>query len=167
MRVLSKDLLLIAGVLMAAGCGSVATKKSTEVGIEEAIQQESLVGAGQWTAGADSGEVQAGWVKTFDDPMLTAFVVEAQKNNRSLAVAAANVDRSWALARRAGSALMPDANIIALGSRSGTTTDSATADAFTAVSPPTGRQHVQYSMRCSCVMKWPPSSGCISKNWYC
>ena len=48
-----------------------------------------------------------GWIEAFNDPLLNELVAEAQKNNRNLRAAAANVRRAWALARQAGSPLWP------------------------------------------------------------
>lgn len=114
-----------------AGCGSVASKKETEEGAAAGIQQQNLELEEEWRAAADSGEVQAGWIASFEDPMLTALVIEAQANNRNLAIAAANVDRAAALAQRAGAAMLPQANLLGLGSHSGNFEDSTTADSFT------------------------------------
>lgn len=67
-----------------------------------------------WRAAQSSvGDVQVGWVEAFDDPVLTSLVAEAQEHNRNLQVAAANVDRSRALARQAGAALTPSVNLAA------------------------------------------------------
>ena len=53
------------------------------------------------------GPVEAGWIAELDDPVLSALVEEALANNRNLQAAAANVQRSWALAGQAGAALSP------------------------------------------------------------
>jgi outer membrane protein TolC len=81
-------------------------------------------GSQQWSTAANSGTVQSNWIESFGDPALTALVIEAQSNNPSIAAAAANLDRSWALVRSAGAALMPDANLVGLASESGTTANS-------------------------------------------
>lgn len=61
-----------------------------------------------WTAARERiGAVQVGWIANFEDPLLVELVAEAQQNNRNLRAAAANVRRSWALARQAGSPLLP------------------------------------------------------------
>ena len=116
-----------------AGCGSVASKTETEESAAAAVQEQNPQLEERWRAAAGSGEVQTGWIGSFEDPTLTALVIEAQANNRSLAVAAANVDRAAALARRAGAAMLPEANLLGLGSRSGAFTESTTADSFTLV----------------------------------
>ncbi len=108
---------LLAGAL--AGCVTPSQEKvEREVG--QATQQQTPATPAEWVAAAESGAVQAGWIETFNDPALTALVVEAQANNRELAAAAANVDRAWALARQAGSALTPDVNVTGGAARTGT-----------------------------------------------
>jgi NodT family efflux transporter outer membrane factor (OMF) lipoprotein len=133
MRFDAESLCVCLAALAVAGCGSVASKTETEESAATAIQQQNPELEQQWRSAADSGQVQAGWIDSFEDPTLTALVVEAQANNRNLAAAAANVDRAAALARRAGAAMLPEANLLGLGSRSGAFTESTTADSFTLV----------------------------------
>ena len=64
------------------------------------------------------GDVQVGWIASFNDPVLSALVEEAQLNNRDLRAAAANVESSLALSRQAGAALSPQVDLVA-GSNSG------------------------------------------------
>ena len=91
------------------GCSSVRpSAERVERDVGEGVEQQTPETPIEWQAAADSGAVQAGWIETFDDPALTALVVEAQSNNRELAGAAANVNRAWGLARQAGAALKPD-----------------------------------------------------------
>ncbi|MEM8917234.1 MAG: TolC family protein [Pseudomonadota bacterium] len=92
--------------ILMTGCASVAPATQTETA---SISAESLppVPPG-WTAARERvGDVQVGWIADFEDPLLVDLVVEAQRNNRNLRAAAANVRRSWALARQAGSPLLP------------------------------------------------------------
>ena len=131
MRVEAKTSWVCIIVLAVSGCGSVANKNETEQSATAATQQQNPELEEKWRVAADSGEVQAGWIDAFEDPILTSLVIEAQANNRNLAIAAANVDRSAALARRAGAAMLPEANLLGLGSQSGSFTDSTTADSFT------------------------------------
>ncbi len=55
----------------------------------------------------DSAKVQDGWIKTFHDSKLNALVTEAQKNNPSLKIAAARVERATALTRLTEAELKP------------------------------------------------------------
>lgn len=110
-------IVLIAIVL--AGCAAAPSQEQVEQDVDEAAQQQAPSAPTEWGALAEAGTVQAGWIESFNDPVLTALVIEAQTNNRDLAAAAANVDRSWALARQAGAALTPDVSLTAAGARSG------------------------------------------------
>ena len=104
-----------------AGCG--VSQEKVERDVDEAVGQEPPSTPEQWVMAADSGEVQAGWIESFNDPALTALVIEAQSNNRDIAVAAANVDRAWALARQAGAPLTPSIGITAGAARAGSGDD--------------------------------------------
>ncbi|NQY12563.1 MAG: efflux transporter outer membrane subunit [Henriciella sp.] len=75
------------------------------------------------------GPVEAGWLAKLDDPVLTALVDEALVNNRNLQAAAANVQRSWALAGQAGAALSPSVSLSSGTTRSGNIED-AGADSY-------------------------------------
>ena len=101
------------------GCGTAPSLEQVEQDVDQAVQQQVPTAPAQWEAAADAGTVQAGWIESFNDPALTALVIEAQTSNRDLAAAAANVDRAWALARQAGAALTPDVSLTGAGARSG------------------------------------------------
>ncbi|PHR93614.1 MAG: hypothetical protein COA69_02955 [Robiginitomaculum sp.] len=83
-----------------------------------------------WAAvGKRVGDVRVGWVKAIDDPALSKLVNEAQANNKNLQAAAANVDRSWALAKQAGAALSPQVGLSA-GSGGSGNLDGASGGSF-------------------------------------
>ena len=105
--------------LVLAGCGTAPSQEQVEQEVDEAAQQQAPAAPAAWASAAESGTVQTGWIESFNDPALTALVIEAQTNNRELVAAAANVDRSWALARQAGAALTPDVSLSVGGSGSG------------------------------------------------
>lgn len=97
---------LLSTVALLSGCAS----------ISPATQSETLASASQslppippgWTSARERiGDVNVGWIEEFDDPLLTQLVNEALLSNRNLRAAAANVRRSWALARQAASPLLP------------------------------------------------------------
>jgi multidrug efflux system outer membrane protein len=99
---------LVAAVLVVAvvGCAVKQPPETVEM-VEEALPESTDIPP-DWQAGnADTGEVDSAWIESFDDPSLTALVDEALLNNRNLQVAAAQVERSAALARLAGSQLNP------------------------------------------------------------
>ncbi len=108
---------ITAGLL--TGCGAAPSREAIEVDVDRAVESESPATPERWGAESATGAVQVGWIDTFKDPVLTQLVEEAQSNNRTLAAAAANVDRAWALARQAGAALSPDISLAATGGRSG------------------------------------------------
>ncbi|MFW2437801.1 MAG: efflux transporter outer membrane subunit [Arenicellales bacterium] len=114
--------LIPTSVLLAAvltGCAVAPTEEQVEQDVDQAAKSQTPTVPVQWGKAADSGIVQAGWIESFDDTMLTALVVEAQKNNRDLAAAAANVDRAWSFARQAGAALVPEVSLAATGAQTG------------------------------------------------
>ena len=111
--------LIIVGL---AGCG--VSQEQVEQDVADAVGQEPPSTPAQWVMAADSGEVQAGWIESFNDPDLVALVVEAQANNRDLGAAAANVDRAWAFARQAGASLTPSLDLTSGAARTGSLGDS-------------------------------------------
>ncbi|MGI9203157.1 MAG: efflux transporter outer membrane subunit [Woeseiaceae bacterium] len=114
---------LIAAGITLTGCYTAPPRDEVEQEVSEAVRQQPPETPEQWAL-ADAGTVQAGWIESFNDPVLTALVLEAQANNRDLAAAAANVDRAWALARQAGAALVPDVSLGRSAVRSGGFDDS-------------------------------------------
>ena len=102
-----------------AACGGAPTQEQIEQGVDQAAQSQAPTVPKQWGTAADSGTVQAGWIESFNDQALMALVIEAQKNNRDLLAAAANVDRAYSLARQAGAALKPEVSLAAAGARTG------------------------------------------------
>lgn len=74
----------------------------------------------EWAMASERvGVVEPGWLAKLDDPVLVGLVQEAQANNRNLQAAAANVERSWALAGQAGAALSPVVSLNSSASRGG------------------------------------------------
>ena len=78
------------------------------------------------------GDVNVGWIASFNDPVLSALVEEAQANNKNLQIAAANVERSLALAKQAGAALKPNVNLVAGASESGRIDPGGSSSSFNA-----------------------------------
>ena len=73
-----------------------------------------------WSSTVETvGEVNVGWIEDLRDPVLSELVSEAQRNNRDLQAAAANVERSWALAGQAGAGLSPAVSLSSGADRSG------------------------------------------------
>ena len=106
-------------------CGAAPSREAIDADVDQAVESETPVLPEQWGTQSDAGVVQVGWIEIFNDPALTRLVTDAQTNNRDLAVAAANVDRAWALARQAGAVLSPDISLAATGGRSGSSDSSS------------------------------------------
>lgn len=75
------------------------------------------------------GDVEVGWIDALGDPVLVALVDEAQANNRNLQAAAANVERSWALAGQAGAGLSPAVSLSS-GAERGGSVEGRSADSY-------------------------------------
>ncbi len=99
-----RSLVVTALAVCVGSCAVKQPPETTEV-VEEALPRSTEIPA-DWQA-ADTGEVDDAWIASFDDPSLTALVDEALQNNRNLQAAAAQVERSAALARIAGAQLKP------------------------------------------------------------
>ncbi|MEM1132459.1 MAG: TolC family protein [Pseudomonadota bacterium] len=98
--------LLTTSALALSGCATIKPATDRETIEKASASLPELPPA--WTSARERvGDVKVGWIEAYNDPVLTALVVEAQANNRNLRAAAANVQRSWALARQAGSPLLP------------------------------------------------------------
>lgn len=65
-----------------------------------------------WSARADAGAVESGWLAAFDDPQLAALVEEALKNNPDLRAASLQVERAAAAVRVAGGSIYPAVNFL-------------------------------------------------------
>ena len=70
-----------------------------------------------WSSAADSHAIEAGWVSSFDDEILSDLVLEAQHHNRELQGLAADVEQANALTHQAGAALLPSIGLIASAAR--------------------------------------------------
>ena len=112
----AKIILLSGGAIALASCASVTSREEAGAAARENLPEV----AGVWASAQESvGDVEIGWLNVIGDETLSSLVREAQANNKNLQAAAANVDRSWALAKQAGAALSPQVNLVAGGSQSG------------------------------------------------
>lgn len=94
-----KKLLLLSIVFIVAGCAVGPDYKRPAVDVPQAYRYEE---AGGKREAADSE-----WWKQFNDPVLDQLVAAALSNNKSVRVAAANVDRAAGLLMSTRSALFP------------------------------------------------------------
>jgi NodT family efflux transporter outer membrane factor (OMF) lipoprotein len=104
---LTAALLATTGLLSACASTGPATDAETSASAAESLPP---VPPGWTSAREKVGDVKVGWIAAFGDPELEKLVEEALRNNRNLRAAAANVRRSWALARQAGSPRLPSVN---------------------------------------------------------
>lgn len=110
--------LMIASLLLSACSSSPVSQHD----IDEATQAQTPSVTNDRVVAA---EVNAGWINTFNDPVLVQLVEEAQSNNKQLQAAAANVERALALVNQAAAGLKPALNLAAGSSRSGSREGSA------------------------------------------
>lgn len=107
MSILKTGIVTGAALLLAA-CASATSREDAGAAARASLPQTPQA----WASAQEKlGDVEVGWIASFNDPVLTALVDEAQANNRNLQIAAANVDRSRALARQAGAALKPNVGL--------------------------------------------------------
>ncbi len=105
-------LILGAIALSLAGCAA----RSNDADVRQAVQASVPNLPPVWQVdGALPGDVEIGWIEKLNDPVLSAYVREAQLANRDILAAAANVEVAYALARQARSGLLPsvDASVTA------------------------------------------------------
>ncbi len=108
--------ILAGAALSLVACASITSREEAGAAARASIPETPKA----WAAAQQAlGDVEVGWIAAFNDPVLTALVKEAQSNNKNLQVAAANVDRSRALARQAGAALKPNLGLNVGASESG------------------------------------------------
>ncbi|MEM9706454.1 MAG: efflux transporter outer membrane subunit [Pseudomonadota bacterium] len=114
-RNLLRTLLFGSFALMSA-CASITTRDEAGGAAKSSLPETPRA----WAMAQEKiGNVEVGWIASFNDPTLSALVAEAQENNKNLQAAAANVDRARALARQAGAALKPSVTGFAGGSEGG------------------------------------------------
>ncbi|WP_028579906.1 TolC family protein [Desulfogranum japonicum] len=103
--------LLICLSALCAGCaGQIATHEEAVESVRAGEMRERLEG-NQWSAKSNQGEVDDGWLKSFNDPTLLSLVQEAEQNNFELQIAAAKIDQAMALTNKAGASLKPSVDL--------------------------------------------------------
>jgi outer membrane protein, multidrug efflux system len=102
-------------VAMLAGCALTTPPTHDEV-VGRALPATTKIPAA-WKADAGGGAVPAEWVSTFNDPQLSAIVVEAMANNTNLRVAAARVEIAQQSVTVVGASMLPQVGA-QLGGRS-------------------------------------------------
>jgi multidrug efflux system outer membrane protein len=119
----------ITSVVFFPACKSAAPPPTTEEVLEEALPETTEVPEGFKAAEfVDTGAVDDGWIKNFNDPELEKLVDEAMRNNLNLRIAATQIDAAAAAAVVAGARLKPTVNL-GLGATGSGTSSSGSGDA--------------------------------------
>lgn len=121
----STIILCVSVLPLFVSCSSTRSRQKTESAVKHATLGEVPATPDVWTAAAEAGDITVGWIETFEDTTLSKLVEEAQANNKDMRAAAANVERSRALAVQAGAGLKPSVGLSAGGLRSGNIDTSA------------------------------------------
>ena len=125
----NKFRLAILSVTIAAAIGGCAGGESRVEDAREATRINLPELPDQWASMQEQvGDVEVSWLEKLNDPVLSALIMEAQANNRSLQAMAANVDSARALSNQAASSLSPQLNATAGGGSSGMVDGSASGN---------------------------------------
>ena len=111
-------------VLSISGCATKPAPKTDEV-VSKALPGSTEIPE-RWAAAAAGEAVEAGWLESFNDPVLSDLVNEAMQNNLSLRAAVANLDIAAGLATQAGALLIPAIDVSGGASQTGRGSDGAT-----------------------------------------
>lgn len=124
----SRVLLFVGLIAALTGCVT-PSQSEVESEVDRATADSLPDVSDAWRMAGDGGPVNVGWIESFDDPLLTKLVAEAQANNLNLAAAAAGVEQARALARQAGAGLAPSINLDLGASRGGQLNSNAVSPA--------------------------------------
>lgn len=114
----SWQIALSALLILTIGCATKPSPTTDEV-VEQALPENTKIPQ-EWSAQVqDTGKVDDGWIKTFNDPQLEELIEEALRYNLNLRQAAAQVDISKELITQSRSQLMPTVGAVAGGSETG------------------------------------------------
>ncbi len=109
---------ILAGLLVAVlftGCITKDPPTAAEIR-QQSGTEEKLKNITAWKEGTSAtGPIQDNWLATFEDPQLTALVIEAMANNPDLRVSAARVEPSAQYVEMAKASLRPAVNILGTG----------------------------------------------------
>ncbi len=126
MQSLSLSFSTIFAAFLLSACTSITSSEKVDAAARESTREQITSTPDAWSTSANEGAKTVDWVASFNDQTLQKLVEEAQANNKDLQAAAANVERSRALAAQAGASLKPALNLSSGGTRSGNA-DSSTA----------------------------------------
>ena len=126
MKIANKILILFVLALMLASCSwKRYDRKTEERAAQESIENEvkDIDPGTEWATKTTEIEyvpISVEWLSTFNDPILLELIEEGKSNNRTLKIAAANVEIAWLLAEQAKAGLRPTLDLALGASRSGT-----------------------------------------------
>jgi len=108
----AKKILLLGclGILLGGCAGQVATHEQAVEEVTSGAKYDELA-RDSWSAEAGKGMVDDGWLTSFNDPVLTQLIQEAEQNNFGLKIASAEVEQALALVDKAGAALKPSVGL--------------------------------------------------------
>ncbi len=119
MRNAYKITIFVSSILLLASCNTTTSQQKIDSAVKDATRSQVGGTPQEWAEQSVGGAVEVDWIDAFQDLTLVELVKEAQANNKDLQMAAANVERSRALAVQAGAGLKPAVNLTGGGSRSG------------------------------------------------
>lgn len=98
---------LLAMAVMVTSCGFLPKKEDIQQAADEAIASPA-----SWSTEAEQTEANSiQWLASFNDSGLLKLIAEGKANNINLQVTAATRDKAKLLAKQAGAALKPSANV--------------------------------------------------------
>ena len=136
MKIANKIVISISLALILASCSSmIYDRKKEERVAQESIESEikEIDPGAEWATQITEGEyepITVEWLSTFNDPILLELIDEGKSNNKTLKIAAANVEIAWLLAEQAGAGLKPTLDLALGASRSGTGSRSTSASSI-------------------------------------
>jgi NodT family efflux transporter outer membrane factor (OMF) lipoprotein len=117
---MGRKLIVLACALLAGGCSVDQPKPVEETGRDALPETTQIPLDYQAAADVALGDVQDGWLASFNDPQLEALVVEALEHNLNLQAAIARVDAAAGYAVQASAELKPAVGLGgSLGSQEG------------------------------------------------
>ncbi len=105
-KIISSGLLIGSAMLIFQGCaGPVASKEESVAAIKGDAVNERVPDT--FSAAAEQGTVDDGWIKSFNDPILIKLTDEALAANPGITIAEAKVEQADGLTRQAQAGLKP------------------------------------------------------------
>jgi NodT family efflux transporter outer membrane factor (OMF) lipoprotein len=97
---------IVTAAILMGGCAG-NTPSAEEAKAANTEKMKPLDEPARWSDAVDSGKVNGGWLKSFNDPILEKLVAEAMENNRQIRAFEAKVDQAKALVKQSAAGLKP------------------------------------------------------------